>query len=68
MGIQSLRSNMKEVNMKRAKNNSETIGMSASVIIAWVLAQYSGMDIPPEVTAAMSGLITTIATRLKDEG
>ena len=56
------------MNRKRMKNNSETIGMSLSVIIAWVLAQYSGVDVPPEVTAAMSGLITTIATRLKDEG
>lgn len=53
--------------MKRAKTNSETIGMSMSVIIAWLLAQYSGIDVPAEVTAAMSGLITTIATRLKDE-
>lgn len=58
---------MKSPKMQQPKRNAESIGISLSVIIAWVLAQFSGIDIPPEVTAAMSGLITGIAVRLKDD-
>ena len=51
----------------RTRRNAESIGLSLSVILAWGIAEFSGVNVPPEVTAALSGLITAIAARMKDE-
>lgn len=47
------------------RNNADSIGISAAVLISWGFSTYSGVAIPTEVVAAMSGLIGAIAARIK---
>lgn len=49
------------------RRNAESIGISTGVVFAWALSEFSGVQVPAEVTAAISGLIAVIAARIKDD-
>lgn len=43
-----------------ARRQGGTLGVSVSVILSWVLAEYAGITPPAEVVSAAAGLITGI--------
>lgn len=49
------------------KRSSEALGISLSVILAWVSGDIMGWQIPNEVMAAFLTLIGIVATRLKKD-
>lgn len=51
--------------LQGGRANADSIGISAAVIISWLASTYSGISMPAEVVAAMSGLIGAIAARIK---
>lgn len=51
-----------------SKRSSEALGVSLSVILAWLTRDVLGWEIPNEVMAAFLTLIGIIATRLKMDG
>lgn len=52
--------------MEGGKKNADSIGMSASVILAWLAANYLGVAVPEPVIAAAAGLISSVATNIKN--
>ncbi len=44
-----------------AKINSVALAGAATVVIAWALRQWAGIDMPAEVQAAMTTLVATLA-------
>ncbi len=56
----------KEDFKRTGKGNADSLGVSMAVILTWALTTYSGVDIPAEVVAALSGLLGAAAARWKD--
>lgn len=48
-----------------SRTNADSIGISSAVLISWLMATYSGVSMPAEVVAALSGLIGAIGARIK---
>lgn len=48
------------------RKNSEALGLSLSVIMVWVLKDILGIEIPPEVMAALFTAIGIIVGRFHD--
>ena len=53
----------KNVIAEECKEHSESVGVSAAVILAWLITTYSGVDVPAEIVAAFSGLIGTLSAK-----
>jgi len=47
------------------RQNSESIGVSAAVVLSWVLTTYTPVSPPAEVVAALAGLVGAISARFK---
>lgn len=51
----------------RAKVIAGTLGGAASTIFLWLLSYYGGIDLPPEVAAAVTTIIAAIVAYLVPE-
>lgn len=52
---------------KAAKQTASGVGISISVILAWALDTYTGVALPVEVVAAVSGLIGVVGGWISDK-
>lgn len=50
-----------------SKSNADSLGISFAVVLSWAITTYSGAVVPPEVIAALSGVIGAFAARMKDK-
>ena len=48
-----------------SKDNSESIGVSASVVLAWAFSAYTNATLPVEVVAALGSLVGAVSARMK---
>lgn len=53
--------------MQNSKSNADSLGISLAVVLSWGITTYSGVPIPAEVVAAMSGVIGAFSARIKDK-
>lgn len=51
--------------VKTSRDNSESIGVSAAVVLAWAFSTYSNTALPAEVVAALGSLIGAFSARVK---
>ena len=56
---------LKKPNQSTGKKfNAGALGASFAVLLAWVISQITGIDVPAEVGAALGGICTFIASLL----
>ena len=53
--------------MESSKSNADSLGISLAVVLSWGITTYSGIPIPAEVVAALSGVIGAFTARIKDK-
>ena len=49
-----------------SKKNSSSIGISASVVVSWVLTDMFGTPVPEPVIAAVAGLVSSVAATIQN--
>jgi len=52
--------------MEGGKKNASAIGMSAAIVLTWVVTTFTGVPVPAEVVAAVAGLMTAVATNIQN--